>query len=88
MAAKTPSAVVTENLGSNTLYKVSFTDIDIGDTYESKILSATSYWCNGTDTAATTKEGIDVGYSQTTGVFTFSSGENNRTGDLYILAKA
>lgn len=88
MAARTPSTVITENLGSTTLYKVTFTDIDVGDTYESDILSAVAYWCSPTDLPTQTKEGIDVGYAQTTGIFTFTPGEANRTGDLFILAKS
>lgn len=89
MAGKTPSTVITENFGTNTMYKCSFTDIDNGDTYTvTPLTSAVAYWCNPTDVPTQTNEGIDVGYSQTTGVFTFSTGENDRTGDLYILAKA
>lgn len=94
MAIKTPSTVVTENFGSNTLYKASFADIDTGDTYATYLTSAVAYWCNGTDVPASGVQGIDVRYSVDTdnvipsGIFTFSTGEANRTGDLYILLKS
>jgi len=90
MAAKTPDSIVIENLGSNTLYKCRFStnDIDDADTYASKITSAIAYWCSPTDLPTQTKEGIDVAYVQSTGTFTFYTGENNRTGDLFILAKS
>ena len=89
MAAKTPSTVITENFGSNTMYIAHFTDIDNGDSYTvTPMTNVVAYWCNPTAAAGTqTKEGIDVGYAQTTGVFTFSTGEDNKAGDLYILAK-
>ena len=87
MGAKTPDSVVVENFGTKTMYKCIFStnDIDDGDTYASAILDAVAYWCNGTDDPTQTKEGIDVGYVATTGAFTFYTGEDNRTGELYIL---
>jgi hypothetical protein len=94
MAAKTPDSVIIENFGSNTMYKCTFGttsahDIDNGDTYTvTPLTNVVSYWCSPTDAPTQTHEGIDVGYAQTTGVFTFSTGEDNRTGDLFILAKS
>ncbi len=89
MPAKTPDSVITENFGQNTLYIATFStnDIDDGDTWTSKITSVINQWANATDDPTQTKEGIDVGYTQTTGKFTFYTGENNRTGQLCILAK-
>jgi hypothetical protein len=87
MAAKLPDSVVTENFGSKTLYICTFStnDIDDADTYASGIIDAVAYWCNGTDTPTQGTEGIDVGYTATTGSFVFYTGEANRTGILYIL---
>ena len=85
MAAKTPSSTVIENFGSKTLLKMRFTDIDDGDTYASAVLNAVAYWCNPTDVPTQTQEGIDVGYTATTGAVVFYTGEDDRTGDLYFL---
>jgi hypothetical protein len=85
MAAKTPSSTITENFGSKTLYKMTFTDIDDGDTYASAIIDAVAYWCNPTDVPTQTQEGVDVGYTATTGAVVFYTGEDNRTCDLYML---
>lgn len=85
--AITPATTVIENLGSNTLYKFSFTDIDDAETYESTMTNVVAWWANGTDSPTQNKEGIDVGYAQTTGIFTFYTAEDDRAGDLYVLAK-
>lgn len=87
--AITPSAVITENFGSATLYKASFADIDNDDTWASAITSAIGYWFNPTDTPSTqTYEGIDITYTQSTGSFTFRTAEDDRTGDLYVLVRS
>lgn len=89
MAAKTPDNVRTHNFGQNTLYVATFStnDIDDGDTWASAITSAIAWWGNLTDDGTQEKEGLDIGYAQTTGSFTFYTSENNRTGLVYILAK-
>ena len=89
MAAATLSTVITENFGTNTLYKATFTNIDTTNTYTvTPMTNVVAYWCSPTDIPSTiTKTGIDVSYAQTTGIFTFSTSEAGRTGDLYILAK-
>jgi hypothetical protein len=90
MAAKTPDSVITENFGSNTMYICKFgtNDIDDADTYTvAALTNVIAYWVSPTDAPTQTKEGIDVGYTQATGVFTFRTAEANRTGNLYILAK-
>lgn len=87
MAAITPSAVITENLGNNTLYKISFTTINDADTYASTMTNVYGWWANGTNAPTQNKEGIDVGYTQSTGSFVFYTGEDGRTGDLYVLCK-
>ena len=88
MAQKAPSAVITENFGSTTLYRCTFTDIDDADTYTSNVTSAVMWWCNPTDEPTNEFENIDVGYAQSTGTFTFYPAEASRTGDLYILARS
>lgn len=86
MAAVTPSTTYRESLGSLTLLKFSFANTtDDGDTYASGLPNVWGYWANGTDDPTQTKEGIDV--SESSGTFTFSLGEDNRSFDLYVLAK-
>ena len=63
-------------------------ELDSSDTYASKITSAIMWWCNPTDDPTQLLENIDVGYTQSTGGFTFYPAEDNRTGDLYILARS
>ena len=90
MPAKTPDSVLTENFGQNTLYIATFStnDIDDADTWTSNIPSVIAQWANATDNPTQEKEGIDVGLTTVaTGVFTFYTAENNRTGQLYVLAK-
>lgn len=86
MAAKTPSTTYRESLGSATLFIATFTDIDNDDTYASGLsTNVIGYWFNCTlaDTAAK-----DVHVAVSSGTFTFSTGEDNITGTLYILARA
>lgn len=89
MAAITPSAISRQSAGSNTEIIATFTDIDDGDTYTSNIPSVVGFWANGTDAPGTTgNTGIDVTLTTaTTGLFTFNTAEDNRTGVLHILAK-
>ena len=87
MAAKTPDAVYRESCGSLTLLRCDFltTNIDNDDTYASGSGSNVwGYWfnCTLTDTAAK-----DVHPSNSSGTFTFSTGEDDITGTLYILAR-
>lgn len=87
MGAKTPDSVYRESLGSLTMLKCVFstTNIDNDDTYASGLGSNVfGFWFNTTlaDTAAK-----DVHISNSSGTFTFSTGEDNVTGDFYILAK-
>ena len=87
MAAKLPDTVYRENLGSLTLLQCDFTttNIDNDDTYASGLsTNVFGYWFNTTlaDTAAK-----DVHVLNSSGTFTFSTGEDNITGQLYILAR-
>ena len=104
MARKYPTSINRHSAGSNTLFIVNFDgdttsgagtvqdDIDNGDTYVSGIPEVVNYWTNATDDPTQTKEGIDAAYSNATpdktGLFTFYTGEANRIGKLFILAKA
>ena len=87
MAEATVSTIVRHSAGSNTLVRVSFSNIDDTNTWDSGIYDAVGYWCDGTDAATATKEAIDVQYTASSGRFTFSTGENTRTGDLVVLFK-
>ena len=85
MAARTPSAVERISMGSATLIVGTFTDIDDGDTWATGMGSAAKYvWANGTDDPTQTKEGIDCALSS--GTVTFSTGEDNRAGYVFIIA--
>lgn len=87
MAAKTPDSISRESVGSLTLLKCNFstTNIDNDDTYTSGLSSNVfGFWFNNTLTDTAAKE---VHVSESAGVFTFSSGEDDITGDLYILAR-
>ena len=87
MAAKTPDTVKTESLGSLALLICDFTttNIDNDDTYASGLsTNVVGYWFNNTLTDTAAKE---VHASNSSGTFTFSTGENDITGQLYILAR-
>lgn len=85
MAAVTPSSVSRENLGSVNLLIAKFaTTTDDGDTWASGLDSVIGYWANGTDDPTTqTNTGVDV--SESSGTFTFSLSEDNRSFTLYVL---
>lgn len=85
-AAKTPSSLLKESVGSMSIWIAKFTDIDDTDTYASGITDIVAAWCDATDVpTGASYEGIDVGYTSA-GAITFNTGEDNRTGNLYILA--
>lgn len=88
MAAKTPDSVKSDSFGSMRLVTATFAtnDIDDGDTWVSGLPNAMAFWANGTDDPTQEKEGIDVSFSA--GTFTFSAGEANRQGILYVLTKS
>jgi len=85
MAAKTPSTIKKENLGSLNLIMSTFTDIDDADTYVSGLDAVVDQWFNRTDDPTQGTEG--VGVSESSGTFTFNAGEDNITGILFILTK-
>jgi len=85
MAARTPSLIVRETFGSLQIHILTFSDIDHGDTYVSGIKRVVGYWANGTDDPTAKAERIEVAHSA--GTFTFSTGEDDRTGMLYVLSE-
>jgi len=86
MAVKTPDPIVTENTGSSTLHIATFSDIDDGDTWASGIQNIIGYWAVATDAPTSGPlGGIDVSLSSTT--FTFNTGEDSRTGLVFVLSK-
>ena len=89
MAAKTPSAV--KNLGviqgAGRLLKATFTDIDATDTWTSALKGVTGHWFQRTDTpSVAASNGVSVG--EAAGVFTFTPGEDNAAGDLYVIVQS
>jgi len=87
MAAKTPNTIVRESMGSLTLLICQFstTNIDNDDTYATGLgTNLVDCWfnCTLTDTAAK-----DVHPSNSSGTITFSTGEDDITGTLFILAR-
>jgi len=94
MAEKNHSTVARQSLGNLTLSIIDFTDIDTGDTYDSGIPAAVSYWVNGTDASTTILESTHVSYSQdvtgsskNVGRFTFTTEEADRAIQLYVLSR-
>ena len=93
MAERTHSAVDTQSMGNLRLSIVTFTDIDDGDTYDSGIPAAISYWANGIDNPTRNRETVGVSYSPDTvgtlndGRFTFNVSEANREVMLYVLSR-
>ena len=87
MAAVTPSTLIRENVGSLTLHTATFANTtDDGDTWASGLgTNVVGYWANGTDDPTQGKEGIDV--SNSSGTFTFNTGEDNRGIMLYVLSR-
>jgi len=87
MAAATESgSPIRENWGSLQLHIITFSNIDDTNTYASDINRVVGYWANGTD-AATDHHNAGIDVAESSGTFTFSTGENARTGMLYVLSK-
>jgi hypothetical protein len=85
--ATTLSSVQRESVGDLTLTIATFSDIDDGGTWTSKIPGIVGYWGNLTDDGTQTKEGIDITLTTaSTGLLTFNVGENSRTGVIYVLS--
>jgi bacillopeptidase F (M6 metalloprotease family) len=88
MAAKLPTSIIVENLGSAKLVIASFdgtvssNDIDNADTWASGIKAPIGYWA--TATSGTTNAIAITGVS--TGTFTFGS-SGNITGTVFVLCK-
>ena len=83
MAAKTPSSVNRESMGSKFLLRANFTDIDDADTWASGLDSTNGQWCNTTDVNGITTSNVAVSFSS--GTFTFSADEANKVVELYIM---
>lgn len=90
MAAKTPTTLYKENLGSVNLYianfdgTVSSNDIDDDDTWASGIKGIVGAWWAGTS-----DNGFDVSFTSwdADGLFTFDSA-GTTTGRVYVIAKS
>ena len=87
MAAVTPTLHLIENAGSRVLHIATFAaTTDNDDSWASGITGIVGYWANGTDDPTQEKEGIDV--SESSGTFTFRTGEDNRSIMLYVLSNS
>lgn len=93
MASRTHSTTRTDSMGNLRLSTIAFTDIDNGDTYDSGIPSAVSYWATATDDPTINRETVQVGYSSAipgtpnAGRVTFYTSEGNRVVNLYVLSR-
>lgn len=87
MAAITPSATVITNKGTLTEYKLSFTGVNNGDTYEFATTNSAIVDCyaNATGAPVQTYEGVGIGWLNDT--ITFAISTNNRSVDLYVEAR-
>jgi len=86
MAAATQSGtIIREAIGSLQLHIIPFSNIDNTNTSASGIQRVFGYWANATDDPTQGTEKIDVANSS--GTFTFSTGEDARTGTLYVLSE-
>ena len=84
MAAKTPSTIRQESMGSSKLLIATFTDIDATDTWTSSLSGVKAQWFNRTDVPTLqTSAGVAVG--QSAGVFTFTPAEDDAAGYLFIM---
>lgn len=84
-AARTPSAVSQQSIGSMTLYIVTIDTCVTGDTWVSGLKDVRAYWAN-TSANATTAAGFNVSYVASTGTFTLLPGTDSGTGTLFVLA--
>jgi len=75
-----------ESFGSLTLNIVKFSDLDDDDTYDTGIPSIVGYWFQQTDNATDAQFGIAA--SESKGVITVYTDEDDRTAILYILSKS
>lgn len=88
MGEKLPDSVLRESLGSLTILQCIFstTNVDDGDTYASGLgTNVWGYWFNASLACTQGNEGVNV--SNSSGTFTFQTGENDVTGSLYILTR-
>jgi hypothetical protein len=90
MAAKTPSSVYEESMGSLRLLICPFTDIDDGDTWTSKVPGIVDVWtkiATAVSSASSTCLAASVS-NFSTGVITFTSGVASQAGTLFVAAKS
>lgn len=89
MAAKTPATVTIVGVfpGAKVI-KASFTDLDDGDTWTpTSITGVVGQIAQDTDDP-TTQASVGCAVAYSSGVFTFYPAEDNKTVDLYILARS
>jgi len=84
-AARTPSAVSQQSIGSMILYIVTIDTCVNNDSWVSGLTNVRAYWGN-TDANATTAAGFNVSYTASTGTFVFDVGTDSGTATLFVLA--
>lgn len=85
MAAITPSSISRQNLGSVNLLICPFANTaDDGDSWASGLTSVIGFWTCGTEDP-TTQAHVGVDVSESSGTFTFYTGENDKAFTLYVL---
>lgn len=85
--ARTPTLYL-DSVGDMKLYwTAEMSDVDDGDTFASGLSNRiVAAWFDPTDDPTTqASNAVDVNYTYSTGAITFQTGEDNRTGKLYIL---
>ena len=92
MAAKTPTTIRQENLGSLNLIMADFdgtvssNDVDDGDTWASGMKGIVAWWFAREDDP-TTQASAGVAVAESSGTFTFHPAEDGALGKLMVLAK-
>jgi hypothetical protein len=89
MAAKTPSTTTRASMGDHTLFIAPFTDIDDGDYWTSAIPGIVTVWTKMTK-AITSASSTCLAASVSnfaTGEITMTTGLENLTGTLFVMAK-
>jgi hypothetical protein len=86
MAAKTPSSVVTENMGSLTARIATFSDIDSGDAWASNIQNIVLV-IPGTTDQATTGANVAASFTATDGAIHFTCAVDSQAVKILVLSK-
>lgn len=93
MAAKTPTTIKRENLGSLNLVIAHFdgtvasNDLDDGDTWASGLTGIVAFWTGHQDNP-TTQASVGIAVTESSGTFTFYPAEDDALGKLFVLVRS